>query len=452
MDDVPPNAEEADAVPPRVLEVHGQAITTAPVLFQLCYKRFGSEKDLAHHCQIIHGNLIECRRHVFWKAEEARLQPFRPWCKRAILNNHALFHRFSILTTNINHYCEGLGKDVPRRMEACAICAMRDWIERRTQIYLFAKPDGKRIRILDAGSKEVTEGYEDEESHKCMEKPPPHKFCFYYTKNKRLTIGQPDKVDKFLGVQHYITAGTNIPFEELHASSVQHPYHSNMRWLLHSRRVPKHAAEASQAAESNEAAATQAAEHGVQPPEHTPRCAGVGKEAETVWICFDCARCLCKENPEMPPLALAIWMKLERSHHLFTDFTLAMRLLLEPTRPVTRSLDLGRAPRDKVHRGLQGNAMIIAQPTATYKQIVPDVNQVCNGVIASGPRRRSKNIACENIFPALPWREELEYHLESDDPTEPYAVTNRSRFDDPGLMTVFADMHRRMISAATPRA
>ena len=57
-----------------------------------------------------------------------------------------------------------------------------------------------------------------------------------------------------------------------------------------------------------------------------------------------------------------------------------MRLLLGLGRPMMRSLYLGRGPRDEVHRGLQGNTMIVAQASATYKQVVPDVNNVISGL------------------------------------------------------------------------
>ena len=69
---------------------------------------------------------------------------------------------------------------------------------------------------------------------------------------------------------------------------------------------------------------------------------------------------------------------------------------------------------------------------------------------------RPKKIACKDIFAALPWREELEYYLESDSPTDPYKAPARSRFDDPEFVALFADMLRRMttiqsVSAALRR-
>ena len=49
---------------------------------------------------------------------------------------------------------------------------------------------------------------------------------------------------------------------------------------------------------------------------------------------------------------------------------------------------------------------------------------------------RPRKIACEQIFQTLSWREELEYHLESDDPTNPYQPPARSRFDDPEFVAL----------------
>jgi len=56
----------------------------------------------------------------------------------------------------------------------------------------------------------------------------------------------------------------------------------------------------------------------------------------------------------------------------------------------------------------------------------------------------------------LPWREELEYHLEADNSEEPYKAPMRSRFDDPEFVALFADILRRMatmqsVSAALRR-
>ena len=425
VDTVPPRVEGTYTEPPHVPETAGQAIATPPVVCELCHKGFRCKEDLHSHCKFVHGDFVEYRKHVFWKAQKHGLYPLEWWQKRSILGAHAFFQRFSIPGANVNDFCRRIDEAVPRRMEACAICAVKDWIEHRTPVYLFAKPDGRRSRFHFQTSEQGTEecshvqGSEAEEADNSSGASPPSASNIWHTKNGHLCIAEPGEVDKILGVQHYIAAWPQIPSEELHASSVQHPHHPSMRWLLHSRRVPKHdvqfnnctgadGATASQetghgvrppvrmprcAGAGEEDAtqfnnfsgadgttASQEADHGVRPPVHMPRCAGVGKEEETVWACFECAQKLCKERPEMPPLALANWMWLGRVHHLFRDLTLAMRLLLGLGRPVMRSLYLGRGPRDEVHRGLQGNTMIVAQPSATYKQVVPDVNHILSGL------------------------------------------------------------------------
>ena len=383
---VPSRVEGTDAEPSRVLEAAGQALATPPVVCELCHRGFRCKEDLITHCKSMHGNFAEYRKHVFWKAQEHGLHPLEWWQKRAILSSHAYFHRYSIPESHQIDYTRNLDEAVPRRMEACAICAVKDWIEHRYRVYLFAAPDGKRSYVYKGGhsqGRDTSEGIQCYEAEGCNESSDASSLATpgsYYKKGNCLCIGHPDKVDKILGVQHYSKAWPQIPSEELYASSVQHPHHPNMHWLLHSRRVPKHDSRFNHGSEADEATGSQEPEHGAPPPVHIPRCAGIGKEDETVWACFDCARNLCQECPEMPPLALANWMWLGRVHHFFRDLSLAMRLLLGLGRPMMRSLYLGRGPRDEVHRGLQGNTMIVAQASATYKQVVPDVNNVLSGL------------------------------------------------------------------------
>jgi len=69
---------------------------------------------------------------------------------------------------------------------------------------------------------------------------------------------------------------------------------------------------------------------------------------------------------------------------------------------------------------------------------------------------RPRKLASKDIYGALPWREELEYHLESDDQDHPYVAPARSIFDDPEFIALFADILRRMatnqsVSAALRR-
>ena len=240
-------------------------------------------------------------------------------------------------------------------MEACAICAVKDWIENRFQMYLFAQPDSIAI---DSGQ---------EEEEKTVQR---------YFKNGLRCIGNPERVDELLGVQHYIASWPKIPVEELHASSVQHPRHPHMRWLLHSRRVPTSPPTEQDGAQSPVGDPRNADTCG-----NIPKCAGVGLEDSTVWTCPKCSSCLCRKRPLMPDLALANWMWLGRVHSSYRDLSLGMRLLLGLGRPVMRVLYLGKGQRDEVHRGLQGNSMIVAQPSATYSQVTPNVANAMSSLV-----------------------------------------------------------------------
>ena len=57
-----------------------------------------------------------------------------------------------------------------------------------------------------------------------------------------------DRINELLDVKKYIDAWPQIPTEELHASSVQHPRHPKYRWLLNTRRVPVQASASGSAA------------------------------------------------------------------------------------------------------------------------------------------------------------------------------------------------------------
>ena len=58
--------------------------------------------------------------------------------------------------------------------------------------------------------------------------------------------------------------------------------------------------------------------------------------------------------------------------------------------------------------------------------------------------RPNRNVSHEDIFRALLLREELEYHLQTDNPNAPYTAHGKSRFDTPESCCVFGDNVRRM--------
>ena len=64
----PPSPEMTgvDAMPPLdVLDAPGQAFATPPVVCELCHIGFKCKEDLIAHCECMHGNSSEYRKHAF---------------------------------------------------------------------------------------------------------------------------------------------------------------------------------------------------------------------------------------------------------------------------------------------------------------------------------------------------------------------------------------------------
>ena len=166
-------------------------------------------------------------------AEQAGLLPQLPWVKRNQLHAHAFFSRHSV-PCSLNDWSRRVNVAQPRRQQACAIWPVKDWLERRLEIYLFATPGATSTkRELFYG---CDASYGDDEDDKDSAKNR------LLTRQGKLCAGPSEKVDKILSVYNYIKAWPKIPTEELHASSVERPGHEHMRWLLHTRIIPKTAA------------------------------------------------------------------------------------------------------------------------------------------------------------------------------------------------------------------
>ena len=269
-----PRAEETidDAVVPRVVDIQvmeasQQAIATPPVICELCHKGFIGRDILATHCKQAHGNWAEYRKRLFFMAWQAGLRPLMPWVKRAMLHSHAFFSRYSV-PCSLNDWSRRTSAAQPRRQKACAICAVKDWLERRVEIYLFAAPDAVTTKSELFYGCDVPDNDEEDDTDSPKQR--------LLAKQGKLCAGPAEKVDRILSVYNYIKDWPKIPAEELHASSVEHPDHKHMRWLLHTRRTPK---------------TTACDEDGIGIT--LPRCAGTGIKDQTVWACWNCAPSLC---------------------------------------------------------------------------------------------------------------------------------------------------------------
>ena len=224
----------------------------------------------------------------------------------------------------------------PRRLEACACCAVRDYLENRFEMYLFREGSGKTslksfFYGYCANDNNVSEGY-------------------VATYNDKFCAGPHKAITALLAVEKYAELMPRIPLEELHASSVQHPMDASARWLLHSRRV--------------------------QVSHQTDRSAGIGAVDATVLVCKECLLHLGRPtHPTMPPLALANLMWLGRQHPRFKDLNIATRLLLGKGRACMRQIFLGQGPRDEAGKGLIGNTILLSQAEATPTHILPALSK-----------------------------------------------------------------------------
>ena len=125
----------------------------------------------------------------------------------------------------------GLNDDGPlrpraaRNLSGCAVCARSMWLEDLFEMDLFTKPSS---RIEEGEPEEDTE--ESDGSQLAADE----------SEDRRRFKVQPRcvrKVDTLLNVRRYASRWPTIPKHELFASSVEHPYLSGERWLLHTRRI-----------------------------------------------------------------------------------------------------------------------------------------------------------------------------------------------------------------------
>jgi len=175
--------------------------------------------------------------------------------------------------------------------------------------------------------------------------------------NRRCYLGPAPEVNALLHVEAYSARWPLIPLEELHGSSVQHPKHPEMRWLLHTKRVPVCKAEVPAPEASDHDHGDGVAEHDCKPDGVLPRSAGIGDASEDVWLCKDCVLALCVANPRMPPLALAKDLFSGHVHSLYLHLRPAMRAALSPGRAVQRifALRARGGDEDTAQKGFSGN-------------------------------------------------------------------------------------------------
>ena len=349
----------------------GRAIAAAPVTCELCNRGFSGHDTLHRHCRREHVNWAEYRKRVFFNGRKEDPEEIHPALKRSIVQGVHFFHVHSVPGSCNEWSHRAVTEAEPRREEACAVCAVKDWLENRFAVYLF-RPHAstttwhKRLYGDLCSNGMHIEEDEDEEVDGSDKAPVRKDGVLLVDVDGVFCVGAKEKVHLFLDVQRYIKDWPRIPEEELHASSVQHPDEPSMRWLLHTRRI--------QCVSADEAAQ-------VRNLEKLPRCAGIGDRNASVWCCKTCVEHLCVENPSMPPLALTNGFFGGRYHPLFREASMATRMLASSARLIMRQLFLGRGPVNEVHKGVSGNTMLISQPSASYEQVLPNTRAMNEGLV-----------------------------------------------------------------------
>jgi hypothetical protein len=257
------------------------------------------------------------------------------------------------------------------------VCAGKDWLEHRYKLSLFGDPplaavtqrgaqedgdaDGDGLAaaaVTEDGDADgdglaaaaVTQRGAQEDDDAALGKTilrralVKHKGIYY--------VQSAEQVHEFMNVERYAKRWPMIPSAELHASSVQHPSHLDWRWLLHTRRVPvlPHA----DVAQLGVALAST----------DEPACAGIGDSDGLVWSCWDCLQDLCAKKPRIPVNALVNdnWVGREKPN--VRKATVATKTLLSHGRLCMKQVRLGRGCPSTQQKGVSGNTIFFAQPTA----------------------------------------------------------------------------------------
>ena len=167
-----------------------------------------------------------------------------------------------------------------RREEACAVCAVKDWLENRFEVYLFAEATSTTtwMKQYYRTSNEDLDSEDDEENSSRSIAKDPARGILFLEESGAFCFGPKEKIHAILDVQRYVAQWPLVPVEELHASAIQHPDDLNMRWLLHTRRI--------KCIPPNDV--PQLADKDALPPS-----AGIGDKSASVWCCKRCVESLC---------------------------------------------------------------------------------------------------------------------------------------------------------------
>ena len=204
----------------------GPAVLQAPVVCQLCGVGCLSRQALWKHCELRHHSWCEYRKRLIFEVQQRNSVPLRPVEKRRLAGNYM---------QDLLHSYPGRGTVKPgectmRQVVACAVCAVKDWVDDYYPCYLWQEAPlvlqstEKTDKEEESGAEAEEEEEEEQQEEKVQRQQRQQQqrqrvalrrvvklqdhdgFCF---------LGPAEKVDKLLDVEKYVLVVSIAPLEEL---------------------------------------------------------------------------------------------------------------------------------------------------------------------------------------------------------------------------------------------
>ena len=109
------------------------ATMQVPVICQLCGAGFLAPKDLWAHAAKEHHSWAEARKRLIFEVQQRTAVPLQPREKRRLANN--FMH--DLLYSHPGRNTVRPGECTMRQIVACAVCAVKDWIDDFYPVYMW---------------------------------------------------------------------------------------------------------------------------------------------------------------------------------------------------------------------------------------------------------------------------------------------------------------------------
>ena len=183
-------------------------VISGPLVCQLCTADFAFEGAFLAHKKQCHGGEAEYRKRVLFLLAEEGYRAITGQEKRLMVQNFAHFQQYSHPGAKGNIFSRAPA--VPRCEAACAICGVKDWIEHRHRLNLFADPPpgstSEETRADDPVATAPGGGDEDgeDDGRRDAPKPATQQIRALAKKDGVYYIQSPAKVQRFLSVERYL--------------------------------------------------------------------------------------------------------------------------------------------------------------------------------------------------------------------------------------------------------